>query len=132
MHSTYASKIRTAAHKADKSFFSVIDEVGKRDILNLPDEILSEAVDAAKGEEDFTQRFGDISFIPYLTPASSAVDVLATAAKKNCPFYLRIDPRADRDVRMSRHGVEVTCDEKDGNYIQTVGAKTEVEIYVQS
>ena len=81
VHSMYAPKIKNSAEANGKDYFSLITEVGKRDLLNLPNEVLAASVAAANSRDHCNRALGQLSLLEPLGD-SPATDTLVRCAKK--------------------------------------------------
>jgi hypothetical protein len=81
VHSMYAPKIKTSAEANGKDYFSLITEVGKRDLLNLPNEVLAASVAAAHMRDNCNRVLGSLSLVESLGE-NPATDTLVRCAKK--------------------------------------------------
>lgn len=81
VHSMYAPKIKNSAEANGKDYFSLITEVGKRDLLNLPNEVLAASVAAANSRDHCNRALGQLSLLEPLGD-NPATDTLVRCAKK--------------------------------------------------
>ena len=86
VHSMYEPRIQDTAEKGGLNLFSLISEVGKRDMLNLPDAVLARAAKAAATNSRVEEMLGDVSLSePPADPADLHAAVLL-ARKLNLPI----------------------------------------------
>lgn len=113
VHSMYADKIEVAAREAGKMCFSTIREVGSRDCLNLPPEVLKASISAAKEVDAVKKFFGPLSLVEKLSDTSSFTEIRRAAVKQNIPVLLVVTERGKVKLQNQRRQIsyEVPVDE---------------------
>ncbi len=105
VHSMYADKIVVASREAKKMCFSTIREVGSRDCLNLPPEVLKASISAAKEVDAVRKFFGDVTLVEKISDASSFEDIRRAALKQNIPVLLVVTERGKVRLQNQRRQI---------------------------
>ncbi|MRG71000.1 4-hydroxy-2-oxovalerate aldolase [Alphaproteobacteria bacterium HT1-32] len=112
VHSMYAPKIERAAEEAGLNLYSLIAEVGRRDMLNLSDVVLEKASKAAASEQKVSELLGDVSLVEAPVDASDLAGAVLLARKLNLPVHAVL-VSADKfaSVEVTRAAVEIATTE---------------------
>ena len=120
VHSMYAEKICEAAGQADKMYFSAINEVGKLDCLNLPQQVLEKAIKAAKPTSATAVFFGEVSLIEKLSDDSTFEDIRRAALKQNVPVTLVVCKTNKRSLTPAKNRLILTVSATEAlNFLST-------------
>lgn len=114
VHSMYTEKIRANAKKSGKLFYSLVQEVGKRDRINLSETTLKEATQAALPQNYLSEVFGELSLLENLTDESSWEEIARAAVKLNIPIKVDVEVGASaRKVVVTKTEIRVLCEPTD-------------------
>jgi 4-hydroxy-2-oxovalerate aldolase len=120
VHSMYAPKIERTAEEKGLNLYSLIAEVGRRDMLNLPDVVLEKAVAAASTEKKVDSVLGDVSLVEPPRDARNIAEAVLLARKLNLPIHAVL-VSADKfaSVEVTRAAVEIATTEAALDELQT-------------
>ncbi len=114
VHSMYTEKIRSAARKSDKLFYSVVQEVGRRDRINLAEATLKDAVQNAIPSTYLNEVFGDLTLLEELHDGSSWEEIARMSVKLNIPIKIDVEMNTkNRKVVRTKTEIRVLCEPQD-------------------
>ncbi|HEY9163226.1 MAG TPA: hypothetical protein VIN57_01355 [Magnetovibrio sp.] len=118
VHSMYANRIRKAANTSGRSFISIAKEVGIRDRLNLSDEILHEAVEAARSNTHLENTLGNMSLV---VPLDGELDIERLARAhwmSGMLIYVGVKPDQPLRATYGEGVIFAACDEANFERLQ--------------